>query len=190
MRVQDDEKKAALFEATVKLVNELGFDSSSVSRIAREAGISPATIYIYFDNKEDLLVSTYMEIKHGIGEAVLREFDESRPIRDILKTVWLNLFDHISANHDYYRFAEQFSNSPYSILADKRDVEKVFAPLLKVIERGIEQKVLKDVDPHMLSVFMWYPVNILANPRLCAGFELTREKIDIAFGMAWDALSL
>ena len=37
MRTKDDEKAAALFEATVKLVNEIGFASSSVSKIAREA---------------------------------------------------------------------------------------------------------------------------------------------------------
>ena len=37
MRTKDDEKKEALFEATVKLVNEIGFASSSVSKIAGEA---------------------------------------------------------------------------------------------------------------------------------------------------------
>ena len=56
MRTKDGIKQEALFEATVKLVNEIGFASSSVSKIAKQAGISPATIYIYYKNKEDLLV--------------------------------------------------------------------------------------------------------------------------------------
>ena len=63
MRVKDDIKQDALFEATVKLVNEIGFAASSVSKIAKEAGVSPATLYVYYKNKEDLLVSTYIEIK-------------------------------------------------------------------------------------------------------------------------------
>ena len=71
MRTKDDEKEAALFEATVKLVNETGFASSSVSKIAREAGVSPATIYVYHKNKEDLLVSTYIEIKLNLSKALL-----------------------------------------------------------------------------------------------------------------------
>ena len=51
MRIKDDEKREALFEATVKLVNEIGFVSSSVSKIAKEANVSPATLYIYYKNK-------------------------------------------------------------------------------------------------------------------------------------------
>ena len=69
MRVKDDEKQEALFEATVKLVNEIGFVSSSVSKIAKEANVSPATIYVYYKNKEDLLVSTYIAIKLDLSTA-------------------------------------------------------------------------------------------------------------------------
>ena len=63
MRTKDDVKQEALVEATVKLVNQIGFAASSVAKIAKEAGVSPATLYIYYKNKEDLLVSTYVEIK-------------------------------------------------------------------------------------------------------------------------------
>ena len=77
MRVKDEIKQDALFEATIKVVNEIGFASSSVSKIAREAGISPATIYIYHKNKEDLLISTYVEVKKKLGQALLKGFDPS-----------------------------------------------------------------------------------------------------------------
>jgi len=42
VRAKDEIKQEALFEATIKVVNQIGFASSSVSKIAREAGISPA----------------------------------------------------------------------------------------------------------------------------------------------------
>ena len=71
MRVKDEIKQEALFEATIKVVNQIGFASSSVSKIAKEAGVSPATIYIYHKNKEDLLISSYVEIKKKLGQALL-----------------------------------------------------------------------------------------------------------------------
>ena len=37
MRLQDESKKAAIFNATVKLVNEIGFAAASVAKIAKEA---------------------------------------------------------------------------------------------------------------------------------------------------------
>jgi AcrR family transcriptional regulator len=51
--------------------------------------VSPATIYIYYENKEDLLVSTFVEIKKMLSEALLINFDNQRPFRDILKTFWM-----------------------------------------------------------------------------------------------------
>ena len=75
MRVKDQDKQTALFEATVKTVNEMGFVAASVSKIAKEANVSPATLYVYYDNKEDLLVSTYIEIKKNFSRAILKDFD-------------------------------------------------------------------------------------------------------------------
>ena len=190
MRTKDDEKEAALFEATVKLVNEIGFASSSVSKIAREAGVSPATIYVYYKNKEDLLVSTYIGIKLDLSKALLRNFDDKLPIRDILRSVWFNMFEYISNNLEYYKFVEQFSNSPYSSLVNKQEVEQYFVPLVKVLQTGIEQKIIKNVNFDILTAFMYHPITVLANPGLCQDFELNEENIETAFTLAWDAIKL
>lgn len=188
MRTKDEEKIEALFEATVKLVNEIGFAASSVSKIAKEAGVSPATLYIYYENKDALLVSTYVEIKRKLSRVVLMDFDESRPIRDSLRLVWHNLFDHISNHLDYFRYMEQFGNSPYTELVDHTALEHFFEPLFRVIQRGIDEKIIKNVNRDILMVFFWYPVMVLVNPRYCKCFEITDKNIEDAFTMAWDAI--
>jgi AcrR family transcriptional regulator len=190
MRTRDDKKQEALFLATIKLVNEIGFASSSVSKIAREAEVSPATLYVYFKNKEDLLVSTYVEIKMGMGAALLAGLDESKPLHDILYRVWHNVFTYVSSNREEFRYAEQFANSPYTELVDRAQVESTFVPLIRIIQDGIDQKIIKDVNLDILGVFMFHPILILANPYHCRDFEPTKENIDIAFRMAWDAIRL
>ena len=190
MRTRDDVKETALFEATVKLVNEIGFAASSVSKIAREAGVSPATIYVYHKNKKDLLVSTYIQIKLELSKALLKDFNDRLPIRDIFRNVWFTMFDYISNNLEYYKFAEQFSNSPYSSLVNRQEVEQYFDPLAKVMQSGIEQKIIKNVHPDILKAFMYYPITVLANPSLCQDFELNEANIEAAFTLAWDAIKL
>jgi AcrR family transcriptional regulator len=190
MRTKDDVKEAALFEATVKLVNEIGFASSSVSKIAKEAGVSPATIYVYYKNKEDLLVSTYIDIKLDLSKAVLSGFDDQLPIRDIFRNVWFNMFEYISNNLEYFKFVEQFSSSPYSSLVNRQEVEQYFEPLAKVLQKGIEQKIIKNVHPDILKAFMYYPLTALANPNFCQNFEVNAENIETAFTLAWDAMKL
>lgn len=190
MRQKDEFKQDALVKATVKLVNEIGFVSSSVSKIAKEAQVSPATVYIYYTNKEDLLVSTYVFIKHKMGKAILSDLDLNKPIRDIFKNVWYNMFDYAARNTDYFQFAEQFSNSPYADLVDKAKVEEPFLPVMEVLQRGIEQKIIKDVPSDILASFMFYPIFSLSNARLCAGFEKSEKNIETAFSLAWDAIKL
>lgn len=190
MRTKDDQKKEALFEATVKLVNEIGFASSSVSKIAKEANVSPSTIYVFFENKEDLLVSTYVEIKHKVSKAILDDFDDTLPIRDIIKNAWISIFKYVSNHLEYYDYIEQFANSPYSALVDTETLEKEFIPVINVLEKGIEQKIIKNVDMNFLAAFILNPISRLANPRLCQGMEIDEEGLEVAFSMAWDAIKL
>ncbi len=190
MRVKDDEKIAALFEATVKKVNEIGFASSSVSKIAKEAGVSPATIYVYYKNKDELLVSTYVEIKRRISAALLDSFDESEPVRDIFEKFFLKFYEFIVGNADYYKYTEQFANSPYSELVDREALERFFEPIFRVYLHGVEQKILKNVDIPIVTAFIWAPVVALANPNSCHGERLEKNTIETAFTLAWDAIKL
>ena len=100
------------------------------------------------------------------------------------------MFDYISKHLDYFQFTEQFSNSPYSKLIDKNEVEKSFAPMIEVLLNGIKQKIIKDVDHDILATFIFYPIITLSNARLCAGFKKNDKNIEIAFNLAWDAIKL
>lgn len=190
MRIKDEHKQEAIIQATVKLVNEIGFVSSSVSKIAKEANVSPATLYIYYENKEDLLVSTYVEMKKKMSKELLKDFDSTKPLRDIFLTFWKNAFDFVKKNRDLYQYSEQFSNSPYTDLVDHTELEKHFEPFLKVIKEGIKQKIIKDVPFEILGVFIFYPAMNLSNPKICKNMEFNNELIEKSFTLAWDAIKL
>lgn len=48
-----------ILDAAVEVIAENGFHRSQVSKIAKKAGVADGTIYLYFKNKEDLLVSLF-----------------------------------------------------------------------------------------------------------------------------------
>ena len=190
MRIKDDKKQEALFRATIRLVNEIGFAASSVSKIAAEAGVSPATLYIYFKNKEDLIVSTYLEIKRDMSQTLFSGLDETLPVRDALQLVWEELFTYVTNNREEFRFTEQFANSPFHELVDRDEIELLFKPIITVIARGIEQKIIKDVDFAILGAFIFHPIMVLANPNLSYKLELDNRTVQTSFQLAWDAIKL
>lgn len=190
MRHKDEYKQKAIIDATVKLVNETGFAAASVAKIAREAGVSPATLYVYYKNKEDLLVSTYVEIKRKFGLAVMRNFDPTLPIRDKLARFWSNAFAAIQEEQALFQFSEQFARTPYADLVPPNVMEDYFGPIFDTLREGIRQKIIKDLPIEILSVFMFNPVMQLANPKICAGFGREPGDVDLAFTLAWDAIKL
>jgi TetR/AcrR family transcriptional regulator, fatty acid metabolism regulator protein len=60
-------KRARILRAAIKIFSQNGFFNSKVSDIARAAAVADGTIYLYFKNKEDLLISLFEE---KMGEVV------------------------------------------------------------------------------------------------------------------------
>jgi TetR/AcrR family fatty acid metabolism transcriptional regulator len=61
-----------IIEAAVKVIASHGYHQAQVSKIAKEAGVADGTIYLYFENKEDILISLFKE-KMGLFVSQIRE---------------------------------------------------------------------------------------------------------------------
>jgi TetR/AcrR family fatty acid metabolism transcriptional regulator len=87
-------KRRQIINAATKVFCKKGYDESSISEIANEAGVADGTIYEYFDNKENLLIN--------IPEDKLRDFlrglgtPENR-LKELIRE-YCRLFDD---NRDY-----------------------------------------------------------------------------------------
>ena len=60
-------KRERILRAAIRIFSQKGFFNSKVSEIARAAGVADGTIYLYFKNKDDLLISLFEE---KMGEVV------------------------------------------------------------------------------------------------------------------------
>ncbi|MFH1033317.1 MAG: TetR/AcrR family transcriptional regulator [Pseudomonadota bacterium] len=87
--VTSDKKKSSdkhrrIIEAALKVFAKNGFYNSKVSEIARAAGVADGTIYLYFQNKDDILISLFEEemqqVLDSVTEAVARESDPSKKL--------------------------------------------------------------------------------------------------------------
>jgi TetR/AcrR family fatty acid metabolism transcriptional regulator len=61
-RKRSDDKRQKILQAAVKVFARKGYFGARVSEIARRAGVADGTIYLYFRNKEDILVCLFDEV--------------------------------------------------------------------------------------------------------------------------------
>jgi AcrR family transcriptional regulator len=188
MRHKDDNKNEAIFQATIELLNEVGFSDISMSKIAKRANVSSSTIYVYFENKEDMLRKLYLNVKEKMSLRMAHNLDESTPVRAAYELVMRNLLDFALNNKDYFLFLEQFSTSP---LIDKlclEDTVWMFKPLYAFIERGQKQNLLKKVDTSTLLMFCYFPITQLAKAHFKKESEFNQENLENIIQMSWDAI--
>ncbi|MFD1206539.1 TetR/AcrR family transcriptional regulator [Sporosarcina contaminans] len=62
---RDKPKYKQIVDAAVVAIAENGYHQAQVSKIAKVAGVADGTIYLYFKNKEDILISVFRE-KMGV----------------------------------------------------------------------------------------------------------------------------
>jgi len=60
-------KRDRILRAAIRIFSQKGYFNSRISEIARLAGVADGTIYLYFKNKDDLLISLFEE---KMGEVV------------------------------------------------------------------------------------------------------------------------
>lgn len=58
---RDKPKYKQIVDAAVIVIAENGYHQAQVSKIAKEASVADGTIYLYFKNKEDILISVFRE---------------------------------------------------------------------------------------------------------------------------------
>ena len=62
---QDPKKRRQILEGARKVFHDKGFDGASMNDIARVAGVSKGTLYVYFGNKERLFLDLIAEEKRA-----------------------------------------------------------------------------------------------------------------------------
>lgn len=188
MRRKDENKKEAIFKATKELLNEIGFADASMSKIAKRAGVSAATIYVYFENKDDMLKKLYLDVKQNLFQALHAVLDESQPVRYAVEQAMRSYLTFILENEADYLFLEQFSNSPMlENLCIEEEVPS-FGSLFAIIAKGKREGLLRPVDDYLLIHYCYLPISQLAKEQMKGNTQISEEAIQTIIDMSWNAI--
>lgn len=189
MRHKDEHKNQAIFDSTIQLINEVGFANLSMSKIANRAKISPATIYTYYDNKEDLVVKLYLDVKEKLSRSMIRNIHENLDTKEFCYICMKNSLEFMIANKDWFLFLEQFSASPFMNKLCMDDTLPMFTPLYRYFEQGIIKGHLKQMKAELLISYCYFPIVQLAKAYHEGMYTSIENEFELVFSLSWDAIS-
>ncbi len=111
MRNRDDRKEKIIREKALEMIVQEGFDGFSMQKLAKAAGVSPATLYVYFKDREDLILQICAEEAKGMAKATLKNFSPSMSFAEGLRVQWLNRARYCLRYPDKMSFLEQMRHS-------------------------------------------------------------------------------
>lgn len=92
-------KYMQIIDAAVTVIAENGYHAAQVSRIAKAAGVADGTIYLYFKNKEDILVSLFEEKMGTFVEDLESRISRIPSASDKLFKLVEMHFHHLASDH-------------------------------------------------------------------------------------------
>ncbi|MFL5754005.1 MAG: TetR/AcrR family transcriptional regulator [Bacteroidia bacterium] len=193
MRTRDGHKEAAIRKTAMELIVQHGFDGLSMQKLAKEARVSPATIYIYFKNREDLLNQVFNGVQQSFSEVALQGFNPGLSFKEGLWLQWKNRLRFITKYPVHFSFLEQFRNSP---LINHNDIRlSEFKENMRIfLTNAIKNKELKKMEPEIFWALAYGPFYALVKFHLQEKslmdkkFHLTEAKMRTTFELVYKTI--
>ena len=164
-----ESSRKKILDAALKLFAERGFDGTSISTVAKEAGVAKGLIYNYFESKEELIHQIVMEGANevdGIIAELMAQPTASEKLRFVISLTRNFLVDQFEYNKllnmlalklDAFPEMQEFVHAKYtgflplltSMLAEigwenPEDEARLLAALMDGV--SVQYMVLKDKD--------------------------------------------
>ncbi|MGH6762468.1 MAG: TetR/AcrR family transcriptional regulator [Phyllobacterium sp.] len=94
---QDPVKRKQILDGARRIFSQMGFDAASMNDITREAGVSKGTIYVYFQNKEELFEALCEDVRAVLFADIIHSLENREGFRDALISFGVKLVGLIAS---------------------------------------------------------------------------------------------
>ena len=188
MRIKDEAKIEAIYNATLSLVKEKGLAGITMSDISKAASIATGTLYIYFKNKEELIKALFWECREQSATKYFEGLDAAGTFEERMKRVFTNIVFYKMLRFEVSAFLEQTYHSPFVCITDLKKKQTALQPLLDLFEQGIASGIIKNMDGETLMTFMFGVIHETIKKAHFSGKRLSKDKIDQIYTLFWDGI--
>ncbi|BAV04119.1 transcriptional regulator, TetR family [Filimonas lacunae] len=151
MRPRNTDKQELVQQKAIEMLVTDGFEGFSVNKLAKACEISVATLYIYYKDKDDLVIKIATEEAKKMGDAMLRDFSPDLSLEDGLRIQWRNRYEWLLEQPHTYRMFEQLRNSTYQ----ERIVGSLTTPFKESMSSFLKNAIDRGELPKMPLEVFW-----------------------------------
>lgn len=149
-------------EIAGKLFSEKGIDNTSMDEIAKNAGYSKATLYVYFKNKEEIVSFLALKSMSKLKDVLVDALDGMKHSKDAFLSMCTALVDYQKEYPDFFDRTLNYisidvNESDNSLLNQTYKIgEEITLTISKYLESGIRKGELRACENYFETIFhMW-----------------------------------
>lgn len=152
--------QTTIADAAKEVFADRGYQGATLEEIAQRGGMSKATIYIYYKNKDDLFVHVVEQLYDAVTAATVQEAEKRRPPLKKLYDIVRGKVDFFERERDFFRIylSEKHGLEVAPKDPHKRALREMYLQgvqtLAKVLQEGMDVGVLRPMDSHRLAFFL------------------------------------
>lgn len=161
--------KKAILAAAMELFSIHGFEKTSISQLAKTAGVGKGTVYSYFKNKHELLLAFCEDELEYIHEQLAAKTNAEAPVIEQLLTIFFAEFEYVTRHPEFGRLYMQeivFPKKQDQATNHEKD-NKFFELIFPILERGQQSgEIRSDLELlhlcghfyglYLLLIHAWY----------------------------------
>ena len=129
-----------LHQAVVKVLAEQGLSGLTMERVAKEAGIAKGTLYLYFEDKEELLQSAVQGSMEPLEQDLDKILDSELSPNQKLEAIVQQSLSYFEANRNFFRvFLNPEFTGPRMNREGKDRRRRLVAKVARVFHEGVER---------------------------------------------------
>ncbi len=139
MRGRDIHKEALVKSKVIELIVKDGLEGFSMNKLAKACKISVNTLYIYYKDRDDLIITIAREEGKRMSDTLLAKFNPNASFENGLRVQWKIRFEYLKDKPLLKSFFDQLQSSTYrEQIADSLNefTEAVTLFMKNVIARG------------------------------------------------------
>jgi TetR/AcrR family transcriptional repressor of multidrug resistance operon len=180
-----------ILAATLKLLASRGFHGFSIRDVAKEAGVATGTVYLYFEDREDLIKKLHSQIIATVGEEVFIAVEKDMSLYQQFQGMCRRFWSLFQQQPEMILSKGQFDHLPADLLRSRHEEAKVvLEPLFTFFIRGREQQVLKNFPDEILFSLAFEPYFEIARKSLQGFVAVDEAMLEQIIHASWDSIAV
>ena len=133
-RARSDERRAAILAAATRIIASQGL-SAPTATIAKEAGVSNGSLFLYFETKATLLNELYVVLNSEMGAAAIADLPVGSAPREQVRHMWVHWLRWATTNPDKRRALAQLEVADEISVGSHQAVREAQRGMADLLER-------------------------------------------------------